>query len=139
MSRAFATAALSLILLAGTAHADPAMKTTVLLKTSTTNIGQGIVYPSHGTPEITTMVIELAPGAATPLHTHPFPLVGYILAGQLEVRGAGGRSHRYKAGDSFVEAVGRPHRGINIGPGPVRILVTVVGVKGVPYAHSVAP
>ncbi|HEX4113283.1 MAG TPA: cupin domain-containing protein [Stellaceae bacterium] len=137
MFRFLAVLALASTLLAGGARADEAIKTTVLLKTITTNIGQPIAYPRHGMPQITTMIIEIPPGAATPLHTHPAPLVGYILEGQLEVRAAGGKINRYKAGDAFVEALNHAHAGTNIGPGPLRILVTVIGTQGVPYAVPV--
>jgi quercetin dioxygenase-like cupin family protein len=137
MFRSFAAAAALAILLVGAARAGEPTRTTVLLRTETTNIGQKLVYPRRGTPEITTMIVELAPGAKTVLHTHPFPLVAYMLEGTLEVRYAGGEVHRYQAGDSFVEAGGHVHQGVNVGTGPVRILVTVIGVKGVPYAHAV--
>lgn len=137
MFRALSAVVMAALLLAGPAWAGGSTKTTVLLRTDTTNIGQKLVYPRKGTPEITTMIVELAPGAKTALHTHPYPLVAYMLEGTLEVRYAGGRVHRYKAGDSFVEAVGHVHQGINVGETPVRILVTVIGVKGVPYAHAI--
>lgn len=116
------------------AHADDAISTQVLLKTSVTNIGQPIKYPRRGEAEITTMIVTIPPGASTALHTHPVPVVGYILEGELEVCAAGGKANRYKAGDSLVEALNHPHAGTNIGAGPLRILVTVIGTKGMPYA-----
>jgi quercetin dioxygenase-like cupin family protein len=137
MIRTMAMAALMLTAMAGGAWADEAIKTDILLRTATTNVGQRIVYPRHGTPEISTMIVTIPPGASTPLHTHPVPVVGYIIEGELEVRAAGGKVNRYKAGDSFVEALNHPHAGTNIGAGPLRILVTVIGVKGRPYAVPV--
>jgi quercetin dioxygenase-like cupin family protein len=134
MARWITAAAVVLALSTGGARADEAIKTTVLMNTATTNIGQPIVYPRHGTPEIATLIVEIPPGGSTELHRHPVPVVGYILEGQLEVRAAGGKVNRYKAGDSFVEALNHAHTGINVGPGPVRILVTVIGTRGVPYA-----
>lgn len=122
---------------ASPALADEAMTTQVLLQTTRTNIGQPIAYPRHGTPEITTMIVTIPPGGATVLHKHPVPVVGYILEGELEVRAAGGKVNRYKAGDSLVEALNHAHAGTNIGTTPVRILVTVIGVKGQPYAVAV--
>jgi quercetin dioxygenase-like cupin family protein len=129
--------ALKLLLVASGAHADEEVTTQVLLQTTRTNIGQPIAYPRHGTPEISTMIVTIPPGGATVLHKHPVPIVGYILEGQLEVRAAGGKVNRYKAGDSFVEALNHAHAGTNTGPGPLRILVTVIGTKGVPYAVPV--
>ncbi|MGH6980916.1 MAG: cupin domain-containing protein [Stellaceae bacterium] len=126
-------------LVSGGACADDAVSTRVLLKTSETNIGQPIRYPHRGVPEITTMIVTIPPGGSTALHRHPVPIVGYLIEGELEVRAADGKVHRYKTGDSIVEAIGVAHRGTNIGQGPCRILVTVIGVKGRPYAVPVNP
>jgi quercetin dioxygenase-like cupin family protein len=137
MMRSMAATILAVALMAGGARADDAVKTRMLLKSTTTNIGQPIAYPRRGTPEITTMIVTIPPGGSTMLHKHPVPVVGYILDGELEVRAAGGKVNRYRAGDAFVEALNHAHAGTNIGPGPVRILVTVIGTKGVPYAVPV--
>lgn len=137
MMRWMAATILAVALIAGSARADDAVRTQVLLRTTTTNIGQPIVYPRRGTPEVTTMIVTIPPGGATVLHKHPVPIVGYILEGELEVRAAGGKVNRYKAGDAFVEALNHAHAGTNIGAGPLRILVTVVGIKGTPYAVPV--
>ena len=83
------------------------------------------------------MIVTIPPGGSTALHKHPVPIVGYIIEGELEVRAAGGKVNRYKAGDSVVEAMNHAHRGTNIGTGPCRILVTVIGVKGQAYAVPV--
>ena len=137
--RWIAAAAVTFCLVSAGAWADEPMSTRVLLKTATTNIGQPIHYPRRGEAEITTMIVTIPPGGSTALHKHPVPIVGYILEGELEVRAAGGKVNRYKAGDSVVEAFGVAHRGTNIGNGPCRILVTVIGVKGQPYAVPVKP
>jgi quercetin dioxygenase-like cupin family protein len=137
MIRMMAAAAMALMLVTGGASADEAIKTQILLKTTITNIGQPIAYPRHGKPQIMTLIVEIPPGAATVLHTHPGPVVGYILEGQLEVRAASGKVNRYKAGDAFVEALNHAHAGTNIGTGPLRILVTVIGTEGVPYSVPV--
>ena len=115
--------------MAGGAWADETIKTDLLLRTATTlNIGQPIVYPRHGMPEISTMIVTISPGGATgPAQPHPVPVIACILEGQAQSRVAGGTVNRYKAGDSFVEALNRPHAGTNIGSGPLRILVTVIG------------
>lgn len=140
MGRTIAACLLGVILIApGGAWADEPVTTTILLKTTVTNVGQPIVYPQRGVPQITTMIVTIPPGGSTMLHKHPVPIVGYILEGALEVRAAGGKVNRYKAGDALVETLNRAHRGINIGTGPCRILVTVIGVKGQPYAVPVKP
>jgi quercetin dioxygenase-like cupin family protein len=137
MVRIVAIVAAALLFVAGAVHADEGVTTQVLLQTTRTNIGQPIAYPRRGTPEIATMIVTIPPGGSTVLHRHPVPVVGYILEGELEVRAAGGKVNRYKAGDALVEALNRAHRGTNIGTTPVRILVTVIGVKGQPYAVPV--
>jgi quercetin dioxygenase-like cupin family protein len=139
MVRISAIIAVAMLAVIGNTWADEAVSTQTLLKTTRTNIGQPIHYPRHGTPEVTTMIVTIPPGGATLLHKHPVPIVGYILEGQLEVRAAGGKVNRYKAGDSFVEALNHAHAGTNIGTGPLRILVTVIGTAGVVYAVPVKP
>jgi quercetin dioxygenase-like cupin family protein len=123
---------LALLALPQTIRAAERITGQVLLQTSTTNTGDALAYPKTGTPEVTTMVIEIARGATTPLHRHPVPSIAYILQGDLEVKAEGGVVNRYKTGDAFAETVGRAHQGTNIGTAPVRILVTYIGVKGEP-------
>lgn len=124
--------ALGLATLPARADEPSGISTTVLQRAVTDNTGAPLRYPK-GKPEITTMLIELAPGAVTPPHRHPYPLAAYVLEGEIEIRADGGKVNRYKAGDAFVEALDRTHQGRNVGTGPVRILVTVVGVAGKPY------
>jgi len=115
-----------------TAHAADPITGTVLLQSGTTNTGDAVAYPKSGTPEVTTMIVEIAPGASTTPHRHPVPSVAYMLQGELEVRADGGIVNRYKTGDTFLETINRTHQGFNVGPTPVRILVTYIGVKGEP-------
>jgi len=128
------TALAALLLAACTVQARAAepVSATVLLQSGTTNTGNAIAYPRTDTPEVTTMIVEIAPGAATSLHSHPVPSVAYMLQGEIEVRADGGIVNRYKAGDAFLETIGRTHQGTNVGTTPVRILVTYIGVKGEP-------
>jgi quercetin dioxygenase-like cupin family protein len=116
--------------------ADP-VTATVLLRSDKTNVGGALVYPRTDKPEITTMIVEIAPGASTSLHRHPVPSVAYMLQGDLEVRAAGDIVNRYKVGDAFLEAIDHAHQGFNVGTIPVRILVTYIGVKGEPISAEV--
>ena len=125
-------AALLVASMAASAQAADPVTTAVLLKSGTTNTGDALAYPKTETPEITTALVEIAPGASTTLHRHPVPSVAYMLQGELEVQAEGGIVNRYKAGDAFLETIGRAHQGKNIGAVPVRILVTYVGVRGEP-------
>jgi quercetin dioxygenase-like cupin family protein len=127
--------ALAVLLLAGfiaTADAADPVSATVLLKSSRTNTGDALAYPRTDRPEVTTMIVEIAPGTSTSLHRHPVPSVAYMLQGELEVRAEGGAVNRYKAGDAFIETIGQTHQGFNVGANPVRILVTYIGVAGEP-------
>ena len=101
----------------------------VLLQTETTAIGQPIVYPTKGTPKVTSAIVTLAPGEETGTHQHPIPLYGYILEGQLTVvydDGKGTTVHLEK-GDAVVEAHDVWHDGRNPGDTPTRILVFYMG------------
>lgn len=86
------------------------------------------------------LLVELPPGAETGWHTHPMPCCAYILSGQItvEVRDRKGHStkHTYRAGQAIAETVNTLHNGKNTGKTPVRILMTVVGVKDVPVAEK---
>jgi len=124
-----ALAAFLLACLAFQAQAADPVTATVLLRSDKTNVGGVLVYPRTDRPEITTMIVEIAPGASTSLHRHPVPSVAYMLQGNLEVRAEGGIVNRYKAGDAFLEAIDHTHQGFNVGTAPVRILVTYIGVK----------
>ncbi len=107
---------------------------TEILETAVTNTGDPIVYPVTDSPQVTVAIVEIAPGASTPEHKHPYPLVGYVLEGTLEVTAADGTVNVYREGDALAEALGKDHRGRNIGEEPVRVLITVMGVAGEPIS-----
>jgi quercetin dioxygenase-like cupin family protein len=125
---------LSLAIALPTAGAAEDVVTTRILETSVTNTGAPIVYPVTDRPAITVAIVEIAPGAATPVHRHPHPLVGYILQGTLEVTAEDGTVNRYEAGDALVEALNLDHQGRVIGDIPVRVLITVMGVADDPIS-----
>lgn len=130
---AAALAALALMLPVAAA-ADGEVVSTKILQTSETNTGDPIVYPVTDSPQVTVAIVEIAPGASTPEHKHPYPLVGYILQGMLEVTAEDGTVNVYKEGDALVEALGKNHHGRNIGDTPVRVLITVMGVADEPIS-----
>ena len=111
---------------------DPeAIKT--LLRTTVNSIGQPIAYPREGTPEVTALLIEMAPGEETGWHQHPVPLFGYILAGELTVYQVTGEKRVVHAGEVSLESVNVVHNGVNEGAVPCKMIVFVVGLKGVPF------
>lgn len=106
-------------------------KSTTLLQTSTTSTGQTLGYP-RGAPEVTTLLVEIAPGGQTGRHKHPVPAVAYILEGTLTVAIDGHGEKVFTAGQSLIEAVNAWHNGMNRGKTPVKILAVFVGERGTP-------
>lgn len=126
-------------ILPGAAFADPAQPTkegsitvTPVAKTDRTIAGQPIVFPQKD-GEVTVTTIEFPPGAILPIHKHPYPRIGYVLAGTLSITNE--ETHKtdvFKTGDVFVEAIDVWHHGKNLGKTPVRVLIVDTDEKGVP-------
>jgi quercetin dioxygenase-like cupin family protein len=110
----------------------------IVLSTNTTTIGQRIRYPA-GRAHVTAQEITLEPGQETGWHTHPVPVIGYILDGELTVDYGAKGQRVYHKGDGFVEALNQPHNGRNTGREPVKILAIVDGAQGVKAAVMVPP
>jgi len=106
---------------------------TTLLQTLTNSIGQPIVYPREGAPEVTALLVEMAPGEETGWHQHPVPLLGYILGGELTVYQATGEKRVVRVGEVSLESVNVIHNGVNEGPAACKMIVFVVGIKDVPF------
>ncbi len=106
---------------------------TTVLQTTVNSVGQPIAYPAGGTPEVTVLHIEMAPGEETGWHYHPVPLLGYILSGQITVHLADGGQRTVRAGEISLEGVDIVHNGINDGAEPVKMVVFVAGIKDQPF------
>ena len=104
-----------------------------LLRTTGNSLGKPIEYPREGTPEVTALLIEMAPGEETGWHQHPVPLLGYILAGELTVYQVTGEKRVVRAGEVSLESVNVIHNGVNEGAVPCKMVVFVVGLKDVPF------
>ena len=85
-----------------------------------------------------TMVVELAPGAVAPRHTHPGIETGYILEGEGILLVDGRPEQRLKAGDSYEIPANVPHSVRNAGDKPHKAVATFVMDKDKPLA-SPAP
>ena len=119
------------------AEAEPGVRT--VLSTGSTVTGQSIRYPSGAPVHITAVEITLQPGQQTGWHTHPVPLFGYILEGELTVDyGARGR-RIFRKGDGLAEAMDEAHNGYNAGREPVKILAVFIGTEGVPDTVAASP
>lgn len=125
------SAVLAVCLLAPAAvRAGDAYPSQKLLETGSTVAGEPIAYPTSGPAKVTALVVTIAPGAETVLHHHPAPMFAYILDGEVAVDYGAAGKRVYKAGDAFMEAMAAPHRGINSGAVPVRILAVSMGAEG---------
>jgi quercetin dioxygenase-like cupin family protein len=103
-----------------------------LLETGQTVLGQPLKYPADGLPQITAVIVTLAPSEKTKMHKHPVPLFGYVISGELEVQYEGMGTKRFAAGEGFMEAIDWWHKGKNIGDVPVRILAVYMGSEKLP-------
>ena len=138
MYRAPAGLMVALLLASSVAVAEPASGTRTVLSTGTTVTNEPIRYPS-GTPHINAVEITLAPGQRTGWHTHPVPLFGYILEGELTVDYGPLGKRTFRQGEALVEAMNEAHNGRNTGQGPLKILAVFVGAQGVPDTTSASP
>jgi quercetin dioxygenase-like cupin family protein len=86
--------------------------------------------PVAGPAEVFTHVFETQPGAKTPRHTHPAPLLGTVFEGELTMT-IGGVERAYKVGESFIEPPGVVSVAHNRGAVRSRVMGTMVLPKGV--------
>jgi quercetin dioxygenase-like cupin family protein len=54
--------------------------------------------------QVTTVEVTYPPGGSSAPHSHPCPVIGYVLKGAVRMQVKGGALSIYKAGDSFYEA-----------------------------------
>jgi len=104
-----------------------------ILQTTVNSTGQPIAYPRDGTPEVTALLIEMAPGEETGWHQHPVPLMGYLLSGELTVYQITGEKRVVRAGGISLESVDMIHNGVNEGAVPCKMIVFVAGLRDVPF------
>ena len=88
--------------------------------------------------EVVQQMVELAPGAVVPRHTHPGEEVSVMLDGELLLELAGKASTTLKAGQAFTVPMGAVHGVKNASRAPVKLLVTYIVEKGKPL-RSPAP
>jgi quercetin dioxygenase-like cupin family protein len=56
--------------------------------------------------KVTLVEVTYGPGESSHPHSHPCPVVGYVVAGAVRMQVKGGKEAIYRAGDTFYEA---PH------------------------------
>jgi quercetin dioxygenase-like cupin family protein len=110
--------------------AQPSYPVQQLLSTTRTVVGENIRYPAGSQPRVSVGIVTIAPGASTAIHRHPVPLVVYVLEGAVTVDYGTHGTKTFKQGEAMVEAMDAPHRGMNRGTTPVRLLVVYIGSEG---------
>lgn len=109
-----------------------------LFQATVNSLGQPIAWPRDGTPEVTALLVEMAPGEETGWHQHPVPLLGYILTGELTVYQATGEKRVVGPGEVSLESVDVIHNGVNEGAAPLKMIVFVAGIKDAPFTIETA-
>lgn len=102
------------------------VKVTQLLQTTQSWNGAPIAYP-EGQAEITSLLVEIAPGGETNWHEHPVPSFGYLLEGTLEISLRDGKKKLMKAGEALAEVIVTAHNGRNVGKTPLKLIVFYAG------------
>ena len=104
---------------------------------STTLVATGVWEDA----ELQCAEVTLEPGASTGWHYHDGPLLAAVRAGTLTQYDARGVPTVRGEGTCFVEPPGpaHVHVGVNLGPGPVVLLVTYVVPRGAPLRVDVDP
>lgn len=81
--------------------------------------------------ETQSLILEFAPGAWTPLHSHGGLTLVRVLEGEM-TRRVQGTEDQFRPGEGWVETPGEVHAAGNAGGTPARVLVTFLLPKGAP-------
>ncbi len=92
--------------------------------------------PIQGPYEVVHLVLDFAPGAWTPLHTHGGQGIVTVLEGTM-TRRAEGSEQDYRPGESWIEP-GVVHQAGNAATAPASVMVTFLLPQGAPLT-TVAP
>jgi quercetin dioxygenase-like cupin family protein len=84
--------------------------------------------------EVVMVLVEIPPGVAEGLHTHPAELFAFVVAGEMAIEVAGQPTKALKAGDTFHVPAGSIHRGVNRGTTTVKLSTVFVAQKGKPLS-----
>jgi quercetin dioxygenase-like cupin family protein len=99
----------------------PKVSVEPVARTSTTLTGEPITVPAN--PTVAVGIVTFPPGAALPVHRHPYPHYVYVLEGVLTVTNVEtGKTFTVKKGGFFVETNTAWHFGKNEGSEPVKLL-----------------
>jgi quercetin dioxygenase-like cupin family protein len=133
ISRKSVITGLGLVLVASpVAWGQQGLKSTPVLKSAATVTGQPVEYPRTDTPEVVSVILELAPGGEVGRHMHPIGGHVYVLEGAVTLEVEGGPRKEYRAGEAFIEPREQWHNARNTGATPARVLVVTFGEQGKP-------
>ena len=90
----------------------------------------------NGSYDVVQQVLDFAPGAQTPVHTHPGQVVVTVIAGE-NTFVTQGKTTLYKTGDSFVELPGVVGQARNAGGAPMTVMASYLLPQGVPLSEPV--
>jgi quercetin dioxygenase-like cupin family protein len=79
--------------------------------------------------EVVQQVLDFAPGAQTPLHSHPGQVFVTVIAGEITFT-TGGATKVYKTGESFIELPEVVGQARNAGTGQATVMATYLLPKG---------
>ena len=113
------------------AQQQGAVKSTPLLKATTTITGQKLEYPGRS-PQVTATLVEIPPGVDVGWHEHPNIRYVYVIDGTLTIEMEDGVRRDFPAGTIFVEAVRTRHHGMNTGTIPTKVLFIDHSEEGQP-------
>lgn len=118
--------------------APPVSAISLLDRTDETVLDRNFSYPETDSPEVSSSIVTIQPGAETGWHLHEAPMYAYVLRGALHVTyEADGIlvTKVYEEGESIMEALGTAHNGYN--PGNVAVSVLVVNMGSPELANTV--
>ncbi len=84
--------------------------------------------------EVVMVAVEIPPGVAEGLHTHPAELFAYLVEGDMAIEVQGLPTRNLRPGDTFHVPAGSIHRGINRGTTTVKLSTVFVAQKGKPLS-----
>ena len=127
----------------GTSDTAPAASPTPSAPAPVTKFKNMLPGQTAATPfDAIQIVIEFAPGAATPKHVHPTPNLATVLEGEVTAKTPSG-DKTAKAGETIIEPLNQPVQAVNTGPVKALLLATYPVPKGgaptTPVAGAPAP
>ena len=122
----------SILLPLDIAKADEKIEVIPLIEGTTGLGGKKISYPRWKQAELRFLKVIIPVGVKTPIHTHPSPMVVYLVKGKLK-HTRGDVINYFSSNDSFIESNnGDEHIVENIGNKPAVLYVFAASSVGLP-------